>query len=224
MSSLNLYNTRTRRQEPFQTRLAGRVGMYCCGPTVYNYAHIGNLRTYVFEDLLSGLRLAGGVDHVMNITDVGHMTSDADEGEDKMAKAAKREHKNAVGDRRILHGGLPEEDCGAQHPSRLTAAGDRARPRNDRAHRAASLATATPTTSVSSIYFDTPSFPRYGRARRQHGRPARRAAREEVNASREAQPRGLRPVEVTNKANSRLMEWDAPGATAFPAGTSSAPP
>ena len=69
--------------------------MYTCGPTVYNYAHIGNLRTYIFEDILEkGLSYLGyDVKRVMNITDVGHMTSDADEGEDKMAKGAKREGK-----------------------------------------------------------------------------------------------------------------------------------
>ena len=70
--------------------------MYCCGPTVYNYAHIGNLRTYIFEDLLHrAIQMHGwNIEHVMNITDVGHMTSDSDAGEDKMATAAEREHKS----------------------------------------------------------------------------------------------------------------------------------
>ena len=70
--------------------------MYCCGPTVYNYAHIGNLRTYIFEDLLHrAIQMHGWqIDHVMNVTDVGHMTSDSDSGEDKMATAAEREHKS----------------------------------------------------------------------------------------------------------------------------------
>src|SRR5919199_4245379 len=91
-----LYNTLTRRKEKFEPITPGRVGLYTCGPTVYNYAHIGNLRTFLFEDLLARtLRLLGyEVTHVMNITDVGHMTSDADEGEDKMAVAAKRENKD----------------------------------------------------------------------------------------------------------------------------------
>ena len=72
--------------------------MYCCGPTVYNYAHIGNLRTYIFEDLLvNTLKLAGyKVKHVMNVTDVGHLTSDGDEGEDKMQVAAEREKKSVL--------------------------------------------------------------------------------------------------------------------------------
>ena len=73
-----------------------RCGCTCCGPTVYNFAHIGNLRTYIFEDLLHRtLQMHGwAVDHVMNITDVGHMTSDSDSGEDKMATAAEREKQS----------------------------------------------------------------------------------------------------------------------------------
>ena len=72
--------------------------MYTCGPTVYHFAHIGNLRSYIMEDVLEKyLRYAGyDVNRVMNITDVGHLTSDADEGEDKMLKGAKREHKTVM--------------------------------------------------------------------------------------------------------------------------------
>lgn len=90
---LRLFNTLTRRLEEFEPLEPGKVGMYCCGPTVYNYAHIGNLRTYIFEDVLRRtLRFNGyEVRHVMNITDVGHLESDADEGEDKMEKGARRE-------------------------------------------------------------------------------------------------------------------------------------
>ncbi len=81
-----LYNTLTRRKEQFIPLTPGRVGMYTCGPTVYDYAHIGNLRTYLFEDLLRRTLEYHGlqVKHVMNITDVGHLESDADSGEDKM--------------------------------------------------------------------------------------------------------------------------------------------
>ncbi len=96
MTPLVLHNTLTRTKEPFTPEDGKTVRMYCCGPTVYNYAHIGNLRTYIFEDLLHrALTLHGwAVDHVMNITDVGHMTSDSDSGEDKMAKAAEREKQS----------------------------------------------------------------------------------------------------------------------------------
>ena len=86
---LKLYNTLTRTKEVFRPLKKGKVGLYTCGPTVYNFAHVGNLRTYVFEDILRRVLLYSGykVKHVMNITDVGHLTSDADEGEDKMEKA-----------------------------------------------------------------------------------------------------------------------------------------
>src|SRR3990167_3658044 len=93
---IRLYNTLTRKIEKFTPIRKGRVGLYTCGPTVYNYAHIGNLRTYIFEDVLRRtLEYAGyRVRHVMNITDVGHLTSDADAGEDKLEKGAKREGKS----------------------------------------------------------------------------------------------------------------------------------
>src|ERR1700722_13128499 len=90
------HNTLTRQKEEFKPIDAKNVKVYCCGPTVYNYAHIGNLRTYLFEDLLRRtLARAGfGMTYVMNVTDVGHLQSDADEGEDKMAIASQREHKS----------------------------------------------------------------------------------------------------------------------------------
>jgi cysteinyl-tRNA synthetase len=93
---LRLFNTRTRRIEAFAPIDARQVAMYCCGPTVYNYAHVGNLRTYVFEDVLRRtLELFGhSVVHVMNITDVGHLQSDADTGDDKMELAARREQRS----------------------------------------------------------------------------------------------------------------------------------
>ena len=95
---MRLYNSLTREKEVFTPREAGRVSMYTCGPTVYHFAHIGNLRSYIMEDVLEKyLRYIGyDVTRVMNITDVGHLTSDADTGEDKMLKGAKREHKTVM--------------------------------------------------------------------------------------------------------------------------------
>ncbi len=91
MRALRLYNTAERRVVTFQTQVDGRVSYYSCGPTVYGYAHLGNLRTYVFTDVLRRLLEYDGhdVSHVMNITDVGHMTTDEDEGEDKMEASAR---------------------------------------------------------------------------------------------------------------------------------------
>ena len=93
-----LYNSLTRKREEFVPNVEGKVSMYTCGPTVYHYAHIGNLRSYIMEDVLEKyLRYAGyDVTRVMNITDVGHLTSDADTGEDKMLKGAKREKKTVM--------------------------------------------------------------------------------------------------------------------------------
>jgi len=94
---IRLYNTLSRTKEEFVPLKAGQVGMYTCGPTVYDYAHIGNLRTYVFEDVLRRALEYNGlqVKHVMNITDVGHLESDADSGEDKMEKGSRRTGKTA---------------------------------------------------------------------------------------------------------------------------------
>jgi len=93
---LKIYNTQTRSIEEFEPIVEGNVGIYACGPTVYNFAHIGNLRTYIFEDLLRRAFETNGyqVKHVMNITDVGHLQSDADEGEDKLSLASKREKRS----------------------------------------------------------------------------------------------------------------------------------
>ncbi|MDE6595090.1 MAG: cysteine--tRNA ligase [Oscillospiraceae bacterium] len=95
---MKLYNTLTRKKDDFIPRFEGKVSMYTCGPTVYHYAHIGNLRSYIMEDVLEKyFRYVGyDVTRVMNITDVGHLTSDGDTGDDKMLKGAKREHKSVM--------------------------------------------------------------------------------------------------------------------------------
>ena len=95
---MRIYNTLTKRVEDFKTNEPGKVAMYTCGPTVYHFAHIGNLRSYICEDVLEKtLRYIGyDVKRVMNITDVGHLSSDADTGEDKMLAGAKREHKSVM--------------------------------------------------------------------------------------------------------------------------------
>ena len=95
---MKLYNSLSHKKEDFVPRFEGKVSMYTCGPTVYHYAHIGNLRSYIMEDVLEKhLRFSGyDVTRVMNITDVGHLTSDGDTGDDKMLKGAKREHKTVM--------------------------------------------------------------------------------------------------------------------------------
>ena len=95
---MKLYNSLTRKKDEFIPHEPGIVKMYTCGPTVYHFAHIGNLRTYIMEDVLEKyLRYIGfDVKRTMNITDVGHLTSDGDTGDDKMLKGAKREHKTVM--------------------------------------------------------------------------------------------------------------------------------
>ncbi len=94
--SLKLYNTLTKQKEEFKPLEGNEVRIYTCGPTVYSFAHIGNFRAYVFMDTLRRVLKENGytLKHVMNITDVGHLESDADEGEDKMEKAARKENKD----------------------------------------------------------------------------------------------------------------------------------
>jgi cysteinyl-tRNA synthetase len=96
--SFAFYNTLGREKQPFKPLQEGKAGFYGCGPTVYNYAHIGNLRAYVLHDILvRSLRRAGfDVNHVMNITDVGHLSDDADDGEDKMVKSAEERGKSVL--------------------------------------------------------------------------------------------------------------------------------
>lgn len=95
---MKLYNSLTKKVEDFVPNVEGKVNMYTCGPTVYHFAHIGNLRSYLMEDVLEKLLRYSGYDvkRVMNITDVGHLSSDADTGEDKMLKGAQREHKTVM--------------------------------------------------------------------------------------------------------------------------------
>ena len=96
--ALRLYNTMGRKMEEFKPIVEGHVGFYGCGPTVYNYAHIGNLRAYVFLDILDKTLTLLGYDikHVMNITDVGHLSDDGDNGEDKMKKSAAERHQSVL--------------------------------------------------------------------------------------------------------------------------------
>ena len=95
---MKLYNTKTRTTEEFVPWNKNEVTMYTCGPTVYHFAHIGNLRTYIMEDILEKtlIYLGYNVKRCMNITDVGHLSSDSDTGDDKMVKSAKEQHKTVL--------------------------------------------------------------------------------------------------------------------------------
>ncbi len=115
--ALTLYDNYTRSFRRFEPLRSGPVGLYTCGPTVYNYQHIGNFRTYLFEDLLKRVLEWNGyaVRHVMNITDVGHLTSDGDTGEDKMVDRRARTGKSAWEIAALYTDGVPRGHAGAEH-------------------------------------------------------------------------------------------------------------
>ena len=95
---MQIYNSLTRKREEFIPNEAGKVSMYTCGPTVYHFAHIGNLRSYIMEDVLEKYLRYSGLDvkRVMNITDVGHLSSDADTGEDKMLRVQRERTRQCL--------------------------------------------------------------------------------------------------------------------------------
>ena len=214
---MQLYNTETHRKEEFTPQNPARVTMYCCGPTVYNYAHIGNMRTYIFEDLLDRtLRLHWPVKHVMNVTDVGHLVSDADDGEDKMELGAAREGKSAWDIAKFY-----EEkffaDFDALHCLRPTIIS------RATAHIAEMIALVktleekgyTYRTS-DGIYYDTSKFPRYdalvGRSRLEG---LKGGARVEMSQEKK-NPTDFALWKFSPKDKKRQMEWDSPWGVGFP--------
>jgi cysteinyl-tRNA synthetase len=212
---LFLYNTASRRKERFEP--AGEVvGLYTCGPTVYNYAHIGNLRTYLWEDVLKRTLRGLGyqVRHVMNITDVGHLTSDADTGEDKMEKGSRREgrtvweiaehyteaFKNDLDRLNVL-----EPDVWARATDHIGEMIDLVRALEEKGY--------TYTTS-DGVYFDTGKFPSYPDFARLDPSMLRAGSRIEMGEKKNATDFALwkfSPVDAK-----RQMEWDSPWGTGFP--------
>ncbi len=217
MSTLNLYNTRTRAREPFRPARAGSVGLYCCGPTVYHDAHLGNLRTYVFEDLLvRALRLDGlSVEHVRNITDVGHLVGDSDSGEDKMEQGARREgrgvleiadHYTRLFDRDLRRLNIVDATRTPRATEHIPEQIEMV---------AGLLAKGHAYAAEDGIYFDVASFPRYAEfARKDLGGQ---------EAGARVRPRGgLRHPgdfalwKLSPPGSRRLMEWDSPWGKGFP--------
>lgn len=215
--ALTFYNTLTRKKEIFRPIKEGRVGLYTCGPTVYNYAHIGNLRTYIFEDILRRVLTYAGftVQHVMNITDVGHLTSDADTGEDKMEKGAKRE-KKTVWDIAAFYTEAFKKDIATLHiqePTIWCKATD---------HIQEQIALITQLekkgytyTIDDGVYFDTTKFASYGNLARLNVEGQKAGARVEMvkgkkNSSDFALWKFSKPEEQ------RQMEWKSPWGVGFP--------
>jgi cysteinyl-tRNA synthetase len=214
---LVLYNTLTRQKEEFIPIRQGEVGLYTCGPTVYNYAHIGNLRTYIFEDILKRVLTYNGyrVIHVMNITDVGHLTGDRDMGEDKMEKGARREGKSAW-DIAAFYTRAFMEDIARLNilePGIWCRATDAIPEQIDLIRRLEEKGFTYRTSD--GIYFDTAKVPDYAKLSNQNLEALQEGARVEKNPEKrnatdfalwKFSPPGIR----------RQMEWDSPWGVGFP--------
>jgi len=214
-NQLLLYNTASREKEPFSP-LHERVGLYCCGPTVYNYAHIGNLRTYIFEDVLKKTLVLSGyrVNHVMNITDVGHLTSDADSGDDKMEKGAAREGKTVweIAQHYTRAFKLDLADLNIQEPDEWPKATDHI-PQMIAMIRQLEAGGYTYATG-DGIYFDTakfPAYPDFARLDVENLQAGRRVAMGEKRAVTDFALWKFSPAD-----KQRQMEWDSPWGKGFP--------
>ena len=212
-----LYNSLTRKKQVFKPIKPGRVGLYTCGPTVYNYAHIGNLRTYVFEDVLKRVLTYNGyaVKHVMNITDVGHLTGDRDMGEDKMEAGAAREGKSAWDIAEFYTRSFKEdiEHLNILAPDIWVKATDTI-PEQIVLVKTLEEKGYTYRTS-DGIYFDTAKFKDYTKLSHQDLEALKEGARVERNPEKrnatdfalwKFSPQGLK----------RQMEWESPWGVGFP--------
>jgi len=214
---LHLYDNFTRSLRPFEPLHPGAdVGLYTCGPTVYDYQHIGNYRTFLFEDVLKRVLEWNGyrVRHVMNITDVGHLTSDADTGEDKMEKGARRTGKTAweiarlytdafVADMKLLNIEDPTVLCRATDhiPEQIQFIADIER--NGYAYR-----------TSDGIYFDTSKQPDYGHLARLDVKGQEAGKR--VDLGEKKHPSDFALWKFSAPGEKRQMEWDSPWGRGFP--------
>lgn len=214
--TLHLYDTYTRSLREFQPLTPGQVGLYACGPTVYDFAHIGNLRTYIFEDLLRRALEFNGyrVQHVVNITDVGHLVSDADEGEDKMEKGARRTGKTAwqIAAEYTQAFQADLQRLNILEPSRWCKATDHI-PEQIETIRRIEANGYTYRTS-DGIYFDTAKLPDYGYLARLDIEGLEAGARVEMGEKRHLTDFAL--WKFSPPGQQRQMEWDSPWGKGFP--------
>lgn len=215
MKPLSLYNTASRTKELFEKK-HDPVGMYCCGPTVYNYAHIGNLRTYIFEDVLKRVLLAQGyqVRHVLNITDVGHLTSDADTGDDKMEKGAVREGKTVWQIADFFTGKFKEniKDLNIIDPDVWPKATDHISHMIDLVKELERRGFTYKT--EDGIYFDTTKFDSYCDFARLDPESLRAGERVDMGDKHSVTDFAL--WKFSPKDKKRQMEWDSPWGIGFP--------
>jgi len=206
-----------RQKMLFEPLDPAEVKLYTCGPTVYNYAHIGNLRTYIFEDLLRRVLEWNGyqVNHVMNITDVGHLTSDADEGEDKMVKGAKRE-KMTVWDiaEKYTHAFMHDMVAlNLLEPHIKCKATDHIQEMIDQVK--ALEANGLTYTANGNVYFDTSKFPDYGKLAQLDKQKLQAGARIEVDKNKK-NPHDFVLWFTKSKFEDQEMKWDSPWGKGYP--------
>lgn len=213
---LTLYDTYTRSLREFEPLSSGDVGLYTCGPTVYDFAHIGNLRTYIFEDLLRRTLVFNGytVNHVMNITDVGHLVSDADTGEDKMEKGARRTGKTAWEIAEFYTEAFKDDmhRLNIMEPTIWCRATDHI-PEQIAEIQCIEAKGFTYQTS-DGIYFDTSKQPNYGYLARLDIEGLEAGSR--VDMAEKRNPTDFALWKFSPKDEQRQMEWDSPWGVGFP--------
>jgi cysteinyl-tRNA synthetase len=213
---MKIYNTLTKKKEEFKPIKDKEVGMYACGPTVYWFAHIGNMRTYLFEDLLKRVLIYNGykVKHVMNITDVGHLTSDSDAGEDKLEKGAKRERKT-VWEIAQFYADFFKKDIKSLNiiePLIWVKATDTI---DDQIELIKEMEKKGFAYVISDgVYFDTSKLEKYGRLWGDNERKEAKARIEEVKEKKHKSDFAL--WKFSPKNEKRQMEWDSPWGKGFP--------
>lgn len=213
---IKLFNTLSRTKEEFVPINNKKVGLYTCGPTVYNYAHIGNLRTYIFEDVLRRALEYNGyaVKHVMNITDVGHLTDDADFGEDKMEKGARREGKTAWQIANFYTKAFTRDlkDLNIVEPHLWCKATDHI---NEQIAMVTALMKKRFTYETSDgIYFDTTKLKDYGKLAQLKKQKLKAGVRIELGEKKN--PHDFALWKFSPAGEKRQMEWNAFGRMGFP--------
>ncbi|MCK4552781.1 cysteine--tRNA ligase [Candidatus Pacearchaeota archaeon] len=213
---LKLYNTLTRKKELFKPIRKNFVGMYGCGPTVYWYQHIGNIRRYVFEDILKRILLFNNynVKHIINVTDVGHLTSDADEGEDKIEKAAKKERKTAKEISRHYFDAFKNDltKLNFTMPDKWTWATEYI---GEQIELVKKLEEKGYTYKTSDgIYFDTSKLKDYGKLARLNIKGLKKAKRIKFGGKKNKTDFAL--WKFSEKPGVRQQEWNSPWGVGFP--------
>ena len=217
--TIRLFNTMTRKIEEFKPLTPGKMGFYSCGPTVYHYAHIGNLRTMIHNDILKRMFVENGyaVHHVMNITDVGHLTSDdADSGDDKMERGAARDHKSVWEIAKFYTDEFLRDfdDLNNIRPTDMPRATDYIAEQIDLVKKLQDLG-YTYEIPGDGIYYDTSKFAAYGALTGGSVAGNRAGARVEYNNEKH-NPTDFALWKFSPTDQKRQMEWDSPWGIGFP--------